>query len=53
MSLCLRVRYNPMMLGENDGLKGCGALTAALEALDPLAVTQPCLVMPFRARCVR
>ena len=44
-----------MMLGENDRLKGCAARTgkAPASALDPLALTQRCLVMPFRARCVR
>jgi hypothetical protein len=38
-----------MMLGENDGLKGCAAPPGKpAPALDPLALTRRLAVMPFR-----
>ena len=38
-----------MMLGENDGLKGCAARPGKpAPALDPLALTRRLAVMPFR-----
>ena len=43
-----------MVLGQGDGLKGRAARAGLpVSALDPVALTQRRVVMPFRARWVR
>ena len=48
-----RMHGRPMMLGENDGLKGCAAHTGKrrLRPLTPSPSPSVLAVMPFRARC--
>ena len=50
-----RMHGRPMMLGENDGLKGCAAHTGKrrLRPLTPSPSPQRLAVMPFHVGCVR
>ena len=50
-----RMHGRPMMLGENDGLKGCAAHTGKrrLRPLTPSRSPQRLAVMPFHVGCVR
>jgi hypothetical protein len=48
-----RAHGTPMMLGEDDGLKGRASRAGApVAALDPAALAQRSAVMPFRAKWV-